>query len=200
MMNKVKKMIEEEKDSCVVMDFDYTLTDYSSYSSIGVFSNYLCQEYVSKKRIIDNKIENMEEDNMEEFYQLWFQKIMLLNKYVNNRIVNKIVSGNNFVLRSELVDLLKYCHDMKIPVYIISSGCKEIIDRVLTSNKIKYDNIIVIANSFTKLSDKVVTPRNKKEFFDKKYSFYIQIGDEKTDFYIKNNSYYIEYFILVAVI
>lgn len=40
MKDRILKMMQKE-DVCIIMDFDYTITDYSSYSSIGVFKNYL---------------------------------------------------------------------------------------------------------------------------------------------------------------
>ena len=194
MIGKVKELLDSYTNSCIVTDFDYTLTDYSSYSSIGVFSNYLCDEYVNNKKLIDKRVFNTSLDMTSELYYLWKEKILLLHKYASMEVVNKIVSDDNFVLRNEMINLLTYAYDHSIDVYIISSGCKEIIEAVLRKNKINYKNIEIISNSFISCNKKVITPSNKKEFFDKEYSLYIIIGDDKRDFFIKKNCYYIEYF------
>ena len=194
MIGKVKELLDSYTNSCIVTDFDYTLTDYSSYSSIGVFSNYLCDEYVNNKKLIDKRVFNTSLDMTSELYYLWKEKILLLHKYASMEVVNKIVSDDNFVLRNEMINLLTYAYDHSIDVYIISSGCKEIIEAVLRKNKINYKNIEIISNSFISCNKKVITPSNKKEFFDKEYSLYIMIGDDKRDFFIKKNCYYIEYF------
>ena len=194
MIEEVKELLKKNKNPCVITDFDYTLTDYSSYSSIGVFSNYLEEEYCKKKEIIDKQIKNLKQDEEDHFYELWKRKIELLQKYANPEIIDQITNDNNFILRDEGIDLLEYCRDNKIDVYILSSGCKEVIEQVLIKNKINFSNITLIANSYTKPITKVITPRNKKEFFQKDYSLYIQMGDEKEDFFIKNNCHYVEYF------
>ena len=193
MLNEIKKLITDDNDICIVMDFDYTLTDYSSYSSIGVFSNYLCNDYVKKKNIIDEKINCLDDDD-EELYKLWREKMILLRKYSNKSIVNKIIKDDNFTLRSELVDILKFASYENVDVFIISSGCKEIIEKVLVANNINLNNVKLIANSFIDFDSKIVTPKNKKEFFNSKYSFHVVLGDERSDFFIKDNAYYVEYF------
>ena len=42
-----KMIISFKKNLNIVLDFDYTMTNFSSYSSIGVFSNYLDDDAVN---------------------------------------------------------------------------------------------------------------------------------------------------------
>ena len=194
MINEVKKILNESNDSVIIMDFDYTLTDYSSYSSIGVFKNYLSEEYIKAKKVIDNKIDSLLSENNTNITELWSKKIQLLNKHADLNLVNRIINDDNLILREKLISILKLSYKNNVPVYIISSGCKEIIEQVLIKNNINFKNIHIIANSFLKPSCKTITPYNKKEFFHEKNQTYLLFGDQKDDFFIKENAYYFEFF------
>ena len=90
-----KMVISFKKNLNIVLDFDYTMTNFSSYSSIGVFSNYLDDDYKKKKARIDKKIQaNISNENVVENY--WKKKFLLLKEFVSEEIIKKIVEDNCF--------------------------------------------------------------------------------------------------------
>ena len=149
MKDRILKMMQKE-DVCIIMDFDYTITDYSSYSSIGVFKNYLGKKYCIRKEKIDNAISQLEKNNDELLEMLWRKKIDLLHEFVNEDFLNKINVSDNFIIRNEIKIILKKANELNIPVYIISSGCGEVIEKVLSDNRLDYNNIQIIANYILK--------------------------------------------------
>ena len=106
MKDRILKMMQKE-DVCIIMDFDYTITDYSSYSSIGVFKNYLGKKYCIRKEKIDNAISQLEKNNDELLEMLWRKKIDLLHEFVNEDFLNKINVSDNFIIRNEIKIILK---------------------------------------------------------------------------------------------
>ena len=192
MKDRILKMMQKE-DVCIIMDFDYTITDYSSYSSIGVFKNYLGKKYCIRKEKIDNAISQLEKNNDELLEMLWRKKIDLLHEFVNEDFLNKINVSDNFIIRNEIKIILKKANELNIPVYIISSGCGEVIEKVLSDNRLDYNNIQIIANYILKQNN-VITPKNKKSFLNIKYSNYIVFGDNIDDFFIKENNYNVKYY------
>ena len=149
MKDRILKMMQKE-DVCIIMDFDYTITDYSSYSSIGVFKNYLGKKYCIRKEKIDNAISQLEKNNDELLEMLWRKKIDLLHEFVNEDFLNKINVSDNFIIRNEIKIILKKANELNIPVYIISSVCGEVIEKVLSDNRLDYNNIQIIANYILK--------------------------------------------------
>ena len=102
MKDRILKMMQKE-DVFIIMDFDYTITDYSSYSSIGVFKNYLGKKYCIRKEKIDNAISQLEKNNDELLEMLWRKKIDLLHEFVNEDFLNKINVSDNFIIRKFLL-------------------------------------------------------------------------------------------------
>ncbi len=194
MISSIKRLIKYKKKLRIIMDFDYTITDFASYSSIGVFSNYLCEEYISKKIKIDNIVNKLNDEQIDDYHYCWKQKIALLKQHVENKkIIKKIVSDNNFNVRKEIISIINYANKNNIPIIILSSGCGEVIEEILKKNNIFLNNITITANYIFKDNLKLVTPANKKEFLDDEYINHIVFGDDKKDFIINQNVHNVFY-------
>lgn len=187
-----KMIISFKKNLNIVLDFDYTMTNFSSYSSIGVFSNYLDDDYKKKKAKIDKKIQaNISNEKVVENY--WKKKFLLLKEFVSEKTIKKIVEDNCFIIREEMVDLLKYASKKNVHVSIVSSGCREIIIEVLKKNDIYFDNLVILANEIFSVNDYVITPHNKIKYIDNRFKQYIMFGDSSGDFDLNKKTYNVLY-------
>lgn len=163
---KIKSIINKynkDKDIVCVMDFDHTITTFSSNTSIGVYSQYLGKKYRVKKDVID-KLVNKYNGKLIIKY-LWIKKIKLLKKYYNEEMLTEI--SKNFKIRKEFMELIEYFNKNKVEFIICSSGHKELIDTILKSNKI-FDYKLLANETNTRICD-IITPYNKYKFL-KKYT------------------------------
>ena len=128
--NVIKKYCKAE-NVIVVMDFDHTITTFSSSTSIGVYSYYLGKEYKKRKDLIDRLVTKY--DNKLIVKYLWKKKFELLKKYYNQDLLMKI--SENFEIRREFKEIIEYFIKHKINFIICSSGHKKLIDIILKNNK-----------------------------------------------------------------
>lgn len=193
MSSDVKKILnnilKNKNDAIAIFDFDYTITNKKSNSSIGVFTKYLPLEYQLKKQKIDNI--TIKTKTKFGYYLIWKYKLNLLSKYYSDTLINKINLGDEFYLNHKIYDLIIELKNNKIPIIIYSSGMREIIQKFLRLNNIDLSEFDIIANSIDlntkKLISKIITPKNKKMFnIDKKYKYVF--GDKIDDLYIVDDS------------
>lgn len=157
-INKNIKGITKDK-KFVLTDFDHTLTTPDSKTIWGIISHnkYVNPSYTKDTNELYNFFRKLElSDKLslkqkQEFMNLWIEKhIELFKKYhVNLKIIdNSILLDDSIFLRKDASLFLKYLNDQNIPVVIISSGFKYLIQKYLEKNKCMYPNIKIIANEF----------------------------------------------------
>lgn len=175
---EIYNIINTNKESTVVIDFDHIVTTADSETSIGVYSKLFNQSY--KKRI--NKINNLVDRCQSRFFLrvLWFFKIILLKRYNAKKYINKVIKY--FKIKSEFIKLFNYCTKNNIKVIICSSGYKPLIFEILRQNKI--DKIEVIANEGL---FKIITPLNKNKFISSNIKNLILLSNNINDINIYKN-------------
>lgn len=175
-MNKITYFIEKYPNPYLVIDFDHTITTFSSSTSIGVYKKYLGKTFKNKKEKIDYYYHKTNSKMIVKL--LWYYKLKLLKKYYQDCDIKK-----EFQIRKEFIELFCYIHEKKIPLIIYSSGFDQTIKKVLEDIYIDYK---LITNSFhTKIAD-IVTPFNKSikiEGYD-----VIVIGDNENDVSMVKNA------------
>lgn len=175
-MNKIIDFIEKYPNPYLVIDFDHTITTFSSSTSIGVYKKYLGKTFKNKKEKIDYYYHKTNSKMIVKL--LWYYKLKLLKKYYQDFDIKK-----EFQIRKEFIELFCYIHEKKIPLIIYSSGFDQTIKKVLEDIHIDYK---LITNSFhTKIAD-IVTPFNKSikiEGYD-----VIVIGDNENDVSMVKNA------------
>lgn len=166
--------IKKDNNITLVLDFDHTITTFNSDTSIGVFNNILGYKYFSRKRKIDRFVNKTNSKLITKI--LWYQKIKLLKKYINQINLSEI--EDKFIIRKEFITIFNYCKKNNISIIICSSGYKKLIEYVLKKNKI--DNYKLMANELnTKFKD-IITPKNKYKFI-KCNTKVILMGDQIDD-------------------
>lgn len=179
----ILKIIKEKDDYVVVFDFDYTLTNKKSNSSIGVFTNYLPQKYGIKKRKLDYQTNKYKNKFMLSL--IWNRKLKLLSKYYSLDVVKKINYPNEFKINKKVFNIFSNLVNSNANVVICSSGMKEIIKEVLLLNNIDVSRLLIIANDIDfqtkKIKNKIINPKNKKVSDLKKYKKVVLIGDSYND-------------------
>lgn len=166
-------------NTVVIIDFDHTLTTFSSETSFGVFSLILNNSYKKKKKRIDF-VTNLIKCSFVVRIN-WYRKIKLLKKYIKPDSIK--IATSYFFIRPEMKELLNECKKRNIPVIICSSGLKEIITSVLNLNKI-FSYTSIVANDFNTDFKEIITPYNKSDFIDVanyKNAKFILIGDQDSD-------------------
>ena len=161
---KLKSIIKEigkSENIVCVMDFDHTITTFNSSTSIGVYSQYLGQEYKNKKDRIDKFVNKYSGKLITKY--LWIKKILLLKKYYNKELLEEI--SKNFKIRKEFKELFEYLNKNNIEFIICSSGHKELIELILKNNAIF--NYRLLANRINTPIYDIITPYNKHKFLRK---------------------------------
>ena len=183
------RILKNRKESIVIFDFDYTITNKESNSSIGVFTKYLPIKYQLKKQKIDAL--TLKTNTKLSYYMIWKYKLKLLSKYYSTSLLNCIDLKTEFQFNKEIYKFIIELQKNNIPIVIYSSGIKDIIERFLILNDISLLGISIIANSIDlntqKIVSKIITPKNKRlSNIDKKYKYIF--GDRVEDLNIVNDS------------
>lgn len=190
----VKKILEEilknKQHAIAIFDFDYTITNNKSNSSIGVFTEYLPTKYKIKKQKIDNI--TLKINSKIGYYIIWKYKLNLLSKYYSETLINNINYKKEFQFNVDIYKLIVEIQKNNIPIIICSSGITDIIKKFLELNKINLKGITIIANSIDlntqKTSKKIITPKNKKNFHIEEKTHKYVFGDRIEDLNIVENS------------
>ena len=199
--DKLKDIKLNKNNFYVVIDFDRTITKAKSFSAWRVlyYSELLGKEFKQKYIEIHEETElNKSESNeakQKAFEQRFIAYMDLLRKcHFNEAILEKAVEKTNLTLRDKAKEFFKQMYENNIPVIIISSSIKNVIEEYLKQNHTYYDNIYIYANYLDMNGQKEndvtnVTPYNKnkiefskelKEFIkDKKYT--VLLGDIPDD-------------------
>lgn len=161
-----KKIISEGKEKFhVLADFDGTLTYdhdetgklYPSLISVLRDGDYISKDYAGKAHELYNKYRPKEKDDSlsiqerkQEMAKWWNEHFDLLIKSgLNEKHLEDIVNSGVIRLREGSRELINYLHEENIPLVIISSsGIGEAIKIYLEKEKLMYDNVYVITNSF----------------------------------------------------
>lgn len=167
-MNNIIEIIKQKDNPTIVIDFDHTITTFSSDTSIGVFNKVLGNNYLIKKKRIDKLVE--ETNSKIKMYYLWTKKLNLLKRYNAFNSINKAVKY--FKIRDSFYPLYEYCKKNNIEMIICSAGYKPLVEEILKRNNIKDVTLIANYSNF-----KVITPFNKYKFINKKIKNPILIGD-----------------------
>ncbi len=193
---KIVNYLETKKgEICLVSDFDHTITSFNSETSIGVFSKYLPKSYQKRKEKIDNQVNLLDgahSTNQIEYDRWWTYKRDLLREYVKDMsIIEEIVIRELFAIRPLMKEIIKYSFIHHLPFYIYSSGCGELIEKVLIKNNLYYNNIKIRANYIERkpFNEKIISPLSK-DYQDLllKYHYLLIWGDRKEDFPIKKEA------------
>lgn len=166
---KIINLINKYENPCLIIDFDHTITTFSSKTSIGVYKNYLGKTFKEKKEKLDYYYHKTKSKTIVKI--IWFYKLKLLKKYYKKIDVKK-----HFKIRKEFIELFKYIKQNNIKLIICSSGFDETINTVLSNIDINYT---LITNSLNTKFNHLITPYNKNVSI-KNYDV-ILIGDNELD-------------------
>ena len=135
--------------------------------------------------------------NYVRLYDEEVQKVIALHSKVNPELLNKIIlSENDIFLRDDIKEFLLDMYNNNIPVIIISSGFKYMIELYLAKNKSYYKNITILANEFETekgIISNIITPYiNSANKGDVDISFIkrktgIMFGDQLEDLNMGSN-------------
>ena len=173
----------------VVIDFDRTITEAKSFSAWRVlyYSELLGKDFKQKYAEIHDETELSESESNEEKQKAFEQRFMaymdlLRDCHFNKDILEKAVEKTDLTLRDGAKEFFRKMYENNIPVIIISSSIKNVIEEYLKQNHAFYDNIHIYANDLDMNGKKEndvtnVTPYNKNQ--DKKYI--VLLGDIPDD-------------------
>ena len=185
----------------VLIDFDRTITEAKSFSAWRVlyYSELLGKEFKQKYAKIHEETELSKSESNEAKQKAFEQRFMaymdlLRDCHFNKDILEKAVEKTDLTLRDGAEEFFRKMYENNIPVIIISSSIKNVIEEYLKQNHVYYDNIYIYANDLDMNGKKEndvtnVTPYNKdkiefskelkKNIKDKKYI--LLLGDIPDD-------------------
>lgn len=165
----------------VVADFDRTITDGNSNTSLAVLanSNIAPKEYIEERNKLYNYYRPIEIDPnipFDEKYTLmeeWFKKhfeLLVRYKTKESDYRDILIDSNLMYFRSGAKEFIEFLHKNNIPLIIISAGIGNIIENFLKINNCLYDNIHIISNKIifndgiaTGVDNKIIHSLNKNE-------------------------------------
>lgn len=182
------------KDCCIVLDFDKTITTKSSANSWTVLESEegFCREvheaameYVNYYAPIEINYDMPLEARMEKVIEWYKRNMDLFYDYkLTEDILYHCIDIAKLEFRDGLKELFKWCYENKIMVVIVSAGIRNVIVEVLKRENCYYDNIQILSNNlefedgkmkkfdgdlihtYNKNMDKL--PQNAKEIIEKK--------------------------------
>ena len=170
--NKLKEIQLNKDNFYVLMDFDRTITIPGSISCWRVlyYSTILGPNFRKKYDEIHNKV-IPKRDNMlkSKYYEDRFEAFMKLleSHKLTDEIVDDAVKETPLVFRSNAKTFFEKMYQLQIPVIIISSSIKNVIDKVLKTHNCYYDNMEIYGNYFDYSIHKNhicnITPYNKNK-------------------------------------
>ena len=159
----------------VVIDFDRTITEAKSFSAWRVlyYSELLGKEFKQKYAEIHDETELSENESNEAKQKAFEQRFMaymdlLRDCHFNKDMLERAVEKTDLTLRDGAKEFFRKMYKNNIPVIIISSSIKNVIEEYLKQNHAFYDNIHIYANNLDMNGKKEndvtnVTPYNKNE-------------------------------------
>lgn len=141
----------------VVADFDRTITMGNSQTSWSILanSNLVPKSYIEERNALYNHYRPIEIDETMDFnlksslIKEWFKKhIELLIKYKVKEIDFQTAATDLRVMefRPGAKEFIKFLHDNKIPLIIISAGIGNFIESFLKHNNCLFDNVYISSN------------------------------------------------------
>lgn len=176
--NFAKKNKFNNKDFCIVLDFDKTITTKDSHNSWTVLESEegFCKELYEEAKKLSNYYIPIEinydiplEQRMEKVIE-WYKKNLDLfyNYNLTEEILYKCIDLARLELRDGLKELLEWSHANNIIVVIVSAGIKNIIIEILKRKNCYYDNIHILSNQLVfengkmqKFGDNLIHTYNK---------------------------------------
>ena len=180
-IDKIILLVEEKNIKTCILDFDYTLTNTESNSSIGVFNNMINSEYRRKKKFLDIITKYFKTKTI--YNVIWKNKLKLLNKYNYKKYLKNIEISKSLIPNDEILALIKMLIKLNTDIIIYSSGLKIIIEMFLSEYGIKKQDVKIIANIPEDIGN-IVTPFKNKLYIESKC---ICIGDKKRDLKLVKN-------------
>ena len=145
------------KDCCVVLDFDKTITTKTSANSWTVLESEegFCaevhkeaMEYVNYYAPIEIDYDMPLEKRMEKVIEWYRRNMDLFYDYnLKEDILYHCIDIAKLDFRDGLRELFKWCHDNNIIVVIVSAGIRNVIVELLKREKCYYDNIQILSNN-----------------------------------------------------
>ena len=173
--DKLKDIKLDKNNFYVMIDFDRTITRAKSISAWRVlyYSELLGKEFKQKYAKIHDETELSENESNEAKQKAFEQRFMaymdlLRDCHFNKDILEKAVEKTDLTLRDGAKEFFRKMYKNNIPVIIISSSIKNVIEEYLKQNHAFYDNIHIYANNLDMNGKKEndvtnVTPYNKNE-------------------------------------
>ncbi len=194
-----------QSNSVFVTDFDGTLTTSGSsmhaaariLGSEAEFSRMrdaLYQQYGKKvlKMMKEESENGQRRSSLQDLAQIWWEKQMEL--YVKKEIKKDILYSAAGMLpaRVEGLEILRFCLEEEIPVWIVSAGIKNVIEFWLERHEFRENRIQILANQIYYENEKpvghspVVTICNKAQrFFESAGALegkkLVQLGNRQED-------------------
>ena len=173
--DKLKDIKLDKNNFYVMIDFDRTITEAQSISAWRVlyYSELLGKKFKQKYAEIHDETELSENESNEAKQKAFEQRFMaymdlLRDCHFNKDILEKAVEKTDLTLRDGAKEFFREMYKNNIPVIIISSSIKNVIEEYLKQNHAFYDNIHIYANNLDMNGKKEndvtnVTPYNKNE-------------------------------------
>lgn len=163
--NKLEKVKIKKNNYYVLLDFDKTITSKSSLDSWKAIADFEIygEEYKKEWEQLNAKYEPIELDYIldyetkKQYMVEWYEKsmdILYRCKLTYSQLLKSIQKGKLEFRKGAKEFLHKLCQK-NIPVIILSSGIKNVIEEFLKINKCYYDNIFIISNSIKFKEDKM---------------------------------------------
>lgn len=151
--DKLKNIKFDKDNFYVLIDFDRTITEAKSFSAWRVlyYSEFLGKDFKEQYMDIHIKTEpdkNATNEVKENAFEQRFIEFMDLLKecHFSKDILEKSVKKTKLKLREGAKEFFKQMYNNHIPVIIISSSIKNVIEEYLKQNHAYYDNIYIYAN------------------------------------------------------
>ncbi len=173
--DKLKDIKLDKNNFYVMIDFDRTITEAQSISAWRVlyYSELLGEKFKQKYAEIHDQTELSKSESNEAKQKAFEQRFMaymdlLRDCHFNKDILEKAVEKTDLTLRDGAKEFFRKMYKNNIPVIIISSSIKNVIEEYLKQNHAFYDNIHIYANNLDMNGKKEndvtnVTPYNKNE-------------------------------------
>ena len=173
--DKLKDIKLDKNNFYVMIDFDRTITRAKSFSAWRVlyYSELLGEKFKQKYAEIHDETELSKSESNEAKQKAFEQRFiaymdLLRDCHFNKDILEKAVEKTDLTLRDGAKEFFKKMYENNIPVIIISSSIKNVIEEYLKQNHAFYDNIHIYANNLDMNGKKEndvtnVTPYNKNE-------------------------------------
>ena len=201
-MEKIRETLLRHKGA-LVTDFDGTLT--LSGSSLHAAVNVLGPDsglargrdllyHTLGKPLFEEALKGNVNSSLKKQAELWWEKQLEL--YVTEQVSEEILARAAALLapRPESLELLRFCLEKEIPVWIVSAGLENVIRFWLGQQEIPDEKIRILANRIRYGEEKpagqvpVITAWNKKERFFQQAGrsadrYLVFLGDQKEDLY-----------------